>query len=260
MTLVDSHCHLDFPDFAEERDAVVQRGRDAGITHFLTVCTHLRKAQSIIDVASAYRDVSASIGTHPHHASEELDLGKAEVLRLASMPKVVAIGECGLDYHYNHSAVDDQHNIFRQQIEAAMETDLPLIIHTREAEEDTMRLLRETSAGQKVRGVLHCFTSSLWLAEQALEFGFLISFSGILTFKNSADLREVAKIVPTDRLLVETDAPFLAPLPNRGKRNEPAFVKFTAETLAMLKEIPAHKLAMQTTENFFTLFNRALRT
>ncbi len=255
--LVDSHCHLDFPDFAEDRDATVQRARDNGVQHFLTICTHLRKADSIIAVAEAYDDVSASIGTHPHHASEELDLGKAELLRLADRPKVVAIGECGLDYHYNHSSADDQHAIFGQHIEAAMETGLPLIIHTREAEEDTMRLIREVSAGQRVKGVLHCFTSSVSLAEQAIDFGFYISFSGIITFKNAVEIREAAKITPLDRLLVETDSPYLAPVPNRGKRNEPAFVSYTAETLAMIKEVPTTRLAEQTTANFFTLFDRA---
>jgi TatD DNase family protein len=258
--LVDSHCHLDFPDFAEERDAVVQRARDKGVQHFLTICTHLRQADSIIAVADAYPDVSASIGTHPHYASEELDLGKSELLRLHARPKVVAIGECGLDYHYNHSAVEDQHIIFRQHIEAAMETDLPLIIHTREAEADTMRLLREVSAGGKVRGVLHCFTSSIKLAEEALDFGFMVSFSGILTFKNAVEIREAAKIVPLDRLLVETDAPYLAPIPNRGKRNEPAFVTFTAEALAVIKEVPTQQLAEHTTRNFFSLFDRAVQS
>ncbi len=257
--LVDSHCHLDFPEFAADREEVMERARKAGVGHFLTICTHLRKAESVLAVADAYTDASASIGTHPHHAEEELDLGKAELLRLASRPKVIAIGECGLDYHYNHSPSGDQQSVFRQHIQASLETGLPLIIHTRDAEDDTMRLLREESAGAPLKGVLHCFSSSRKLAEEALEFGLLISFSGIITFRSADDIRVTAGIVPLDRLLVETDAPFLAPIPNRGKRNEPAFVSHTAEKLAMIKEVPVRQLAERTTGNFFRLFARAVR-
>ena len=198
---------------------MVARGREAGICHFLTICTHLAKAQAILEVARAYPDVSASIGTHPHEAEAEAHYTLADITSLAREDKVVALGECGLDYHYNHSPQDVQHAVFRTHIRAALETGLPLIIHTREAEADTMRLLREESAGQGVRGVMHCFSSSRALAEEALEFGFMISFSGILTFRNAEELREIARIVPDDRLLVETDAPFLAPIPKRGGRN-----------------------------------------
>ena len=257
MRLVDSHCHLDFPEFAEERDAVVQRGREAGICHFLTISTKLAKAREIIAVANAYQDVSASVGTHPHEAEAEAHFTLSDITALAGECKVVAIGECGLDFHYNHSPREMQHAVFRTHIRAAMETGLPLIIHTREAEADTMRLLREESAGQGVRGVMHCFSSSRALAEEALEFGFMISFSGIITFKNAEDLRQIARMVPADRLLVETDAPYLAPIPKRGGRNEPAFVAYTAESLAMLREVPATLLAEQTTANFFSLFDRA---
>jgi TatD DNase family protein len=255
--LVDSHCHLDFPDFAEERDAVLERARGAGVERFLTICTRLRRAGDIIAIAEAYPDVYASIGTHPDHAGEEMDLGKPMLLSLANNPKVAAIGECGLDYHNNESTPEDQHALFRQHIQASMETGLPLVIHTREAEADTIRILREELGGESPNGVFHCFTSSRQLAEQALELGFHISFSGIVTFKNAGDLRDTVKIVPLDRLLVETDAPFLAPMPYRGKRNEPAYVAFTAETVAMVKEIPTRQLAVQTTRNFYELFRRA---
>jgi TatD DNase family protein len=257
--LVDSHCHLDFPEFAEDRDAFVARAREAGVGYFLTISTWLEKAKTILAIADSYEDVAASVGTHPHNAAAEKHYTVADIVKLSAAPKAIGLGECGLDYHYNKSPAEDQQTVFRAHIRASLETGLPLIIHTREAEEDTMRILREEAAGQKVKGLLHCFSSSRALAEQGLDFGLLVSFSGIVTFKSADDIRETARMVPLDRMLVETDAPFLAPVPMRGKPNEPAFVKLTAEALAELKGISFEALAEQTTSNFFQLFTKAQR-
>jgi TatD DNase family protein len=259
--LVDSHCHLDFDDFAAEGLAeIVGRARSAGVGHFLTISTHLTRFERIKSVAEAFPFIFCSVGTHPHNAGEagEVDASKADILRLAAYKKTVAIGETGLDYHYNHASKEDQHAVFARHIEAAAEADLPLIIHSRDAEQDTMRLLRDVGQG-KVKGVMHCFTGTQWLADQALDIGFYISFSGVITFKKSDDLRAVVKTVPLDRMLVETDSPYLAPMPNRGKRNEPAFVTHTAVTAAALKDTPKADFAKATTDNFFRLFSRAVR-
>jgi TatD DNase family protein len=251
---VDSHCHLDFPDYDPDRDATVRRARDAGVGRFLTICTRLRDAEKIVQLAAQYPDVFASIGTHPDRATEEREMGQGVLRELAANPKVAAIGECGLDYHNKESTREDQESVFRDHIRVAADTRLPLVIHTREAEADTIRILRDEPAAS---GVFHCFTSSMNLAEQALELGYMISFSGIVTFRNAEELREVVKMVPLDRLLVETDAPFLAPVPYRGKRNEPAYVLHTAETIATLKGVTLKELGERTTENFFNLFPRA---
>ena len=253
--LVDSHCHLNFPDFKEDREAMMERAAAAGVGHMLTIGTELGKVEEILAVAARYPNVSASIGTHPCHAAEEPNVGLADLLALADRPKVVALGECGLDYYRGQDDKDVQQRIFRCHIQASNQTGLPLIIHTRAAEEDTIRLLREEGAQ---KGVIHCFSSNRWLAEQALDLGFLISFSGIVTFKNATEIQDVARIVPLDRMLVETDAPYLAPVPNRGKRNEPAFVAHTAAYLAELKAVPLAELAAWTTANFFRLFDRAV--
>ncbi|MFV3076937.1 TatD family hydrolase [Niveispirillum fermenti] len=254
--LVDSHCHLDFPDFAPERDAVVQRARDAGVGLMLTICTHISRFGQVHDVAMAYDDVYCTLGVHPHNAEEEFALcDEAELLRLAQRPKVVGIGETGLDYFYDKSPRDVQQESFRRHIRVCLETDLPIIVHTRDADEDTIRILKEEGQG-RLRGLLHCFSSSRQLAEQALEIGFYISLSGIVTFKKSEDLRETAAIVPMDRLLVETDAPYLAPVPMRGKRNEPAFVAHTARHLAAVKGVDAAVMAQVSTGNFLRLFNK----
>jgi TatD DNase family protein len=253
--LVDSHCHLNFPDFADDRAEVMARAAAAGVGYMLAISTELRKAGEIIATAAAYDTVFASIGTHPNHAAEEPDITLEEILSAAAKPKVVALGECGLDYYRGEQDKDIQQRIFRLHIQASLATGLPLIIHTRAAEEDTIRLLREEGA---VNGVIHCFSSSQWLADQALDLGFMISFSGIVTFKNAKDIQETARTVPIERLLVETDAPYLAPVPERGKRNEPAFVAHTAAYLADLKGISKDALAEQTTHNFFRLFTRAL--
>lgn len=257
--LVDSHCHLDYDDFATEGlTEIVGRARSAGVGHFLTISTHLSRFERVKAVADAFPFIFCSVGTHPHHASEmgEVDSTNQDILNMLCYPKAVAIGETGLDYHYTYASKDDQHAVFKRHIEVAGETGLPLIIHTRDAEEDTMRILRDVGQG-KVTGVMHCFTGTQWLADQALDIGFYISLSGVITFKKSDDLRAVVKTVPLDRLLVETDSPYLAPMPNRGKRNEPAYVVHTAVTAAALKDTPKSDFIAATTQNFFTLFNKA---
>ncbi len=255
--LVDSHCHLDFPDFQEERDAVVQRAREAGVGLMLTICTHVSRFAQVRAVAAAYPDVFCTVGIHPHHAADEFaHSGTDGLVALTRDPKVVGIGESGLDYFYDKSPRDLQQESFRRHIRACLETDLPIIVHTRDADADTIRILREEGAGTRLKGLLHCFSSSRQLAEEALEFGFHISFSGIVTFKKSDELRDVARIVPMDRLLVETDAPYLAPVPVRGKRNEPAFVAHTARLLAEVKGVAEAEMARASTANFLRLFDR----
>jgi TatD DNase family protein len=256
--LVDSHCHLEFPDFAAEQQAVIDRARAAGIGHFLTISTRVHRFDEIREIAEAHADISCSLGTHPHSAEEEADITTARLVELGRHPKVVGIGETGLDYYYDNSPRDLQQEAFRRHIRAALELKMPLIVHTRDAEDDTMRILREEGQGTGLTGVLHCFSSSPLLAEQAIEFGFHISFSGIVTFKKSEELRDTARNVPLERLLVETDAPFLAPVPRRGQRNEPAFVVYTAAMLAELHGLTPGVLGERTTANFFRLFNRAV--
>lgn len=255
--LVDSHCHLDFPDFAEERDAVIARARAAGVGTMLTICTKIAEFERIRAIAESDPDIWCTVGTHPHEAQGEPGTRAASLVALAHHPKVVAIGECGLDFYYDESPRDIQETVFRTHIEAARAAALPLVVHTRDADELTARILTETASDGGLRGVLHCFTSSQELARHALDLGFYISFSGIVTFKNAEDLRATAKFVPLDRMLVETDAPFLAPVPKRGKRNEPAFVRHTAEFLANLRGISLAELTAATTANFHRLFTRA---
>lgn len=259
--LVDSHCHLDFPDFAEERDEVVMRARRAGVARMVTICTRLTRFAQIRDVAAAYDDVYCTVGVHPHNAGEELPGVTVERLtEHAADPKVVGLGETGLDYYYDKSPRDMQAESFRIHCRAARETGLPLVVHTRDADTDTARLLDEEGAGQGpkggLKGVLHCFSSGRALAERALGMGFYISLSGIVTFRNSEDLRAIVRDVPLDRILVETDAPYLAPVPKRGKRNEPAFVVHTATVVAGLKGVSPEELARRSTENFLRLFDR----
>jgi TatD DNase family protein len=237
---------------------VIGRARAAGIGHFLTICTRVRRFDEILRVAEANDDVSCSLGTHPHSAEEETDVTSDELIQLAKHPKVVAIGETGLDYYYDNSPRDLQQEAFRRHLRAAIALDLPVIVHTRDADEDTARILREEGKGTGLKGVIHCFSSSPQLAADALELGFYISFSGILTFKKAEELRETARSVPPDRMLVETDAPFLAPIPMRGKRNEPAFVVHTAKVLGEIHGLDADALADRTTRNFFSLFSKAV--
>jgi TatD DNase family protein len=257
--LVDSHCHLDFPEFAPELDAVVERARDAGVRTFVTIGTTLEKFPRVRAVAERFADVWCSVGVHPHEAKDELLNDPAPLLAAAKHPKVVGIGECGLDYYYEHSPRDEQRANFRTHIAAARETQLPLIVHTRDADDETIDILRDEIGKGAFPGLIHCFTGSQKLADVAVEIGFCISVSGIATFKNSQSLRDILKTVPLDRLLVETDAPFLAPVPHRGKRNEPAFVANTAAMLAGVKGVSAGELAHATTENFFRLFTKVAR-
>jgi len=257
MTLIDSHCHLNYPGLVEDEEGVLGRARSRGVSGFLNISTRQSEWGQVVAAAERHPDVWASIGVHPHEADAHPDLGTAALVAAAAHPRVVAIGECGLDYFYDKSDRDSQKARFRAQIAAAREAQLPLIIHTRDAEEDTAAILSEEVARGGVKGVLHCFTGTSWLAARGLEIGFFISLSGIVTFKNAKDLQEVAKTIPQDRLLVETDSPFLAPVPHRGKTCEPAYVADTAAFLADLRGEPLEALQEATSANFFRLFNRA---
>jgi TatD DNase family protein len=252
--LVDSHCHLDFPDFAAERDAIVARAQTAGVARMLTISTRLDEFPQVLDIARSYEEVWCSVGAHPHEAADHAELSPDELVALAADPKVIAIGETGLDFHYDLSPHDVQERVFRAHIAAACRAGLPLVIHSREADQRMAAILREERPGA---GVMHCFSSGRALAEAALDIGFYISISGIVTFRNAEELRAIVRDLPLDRLLVETDAPYLAPVPYRGKRNEPAFVAATAEAVARLKGIDLRDLAAATTKNFFRLFEKA---
>lgn len=254
--LVDSHCHLDFPGLVEDVDAVKARALAANVGLMVTISTRIRQMEKILAIAEAHETVYASVGTHPHNASEEKDLTLDDILRHTDHPKVVAIGEAGLDYHYDHGDPVDQAAGFRRHIEAARQTGLPLVIHTRDAEADTAQILEEESAKGAFPFLLHCFTGSLELAERAVALGGYVSFSGVLTFKKSDELRAVAAALPVDRLLVETDAPYLAPHPKRGKPNEPAFVALTAGVLADVRGVSLGRIGDITTANFFRLFSK----
>jgi len=257
--LVDSHCHLDFPEFAPKLDAVVKRAADAGVRVCVSIGTTLEKFPQVQGVAERFPNVWCSVGIHPHDAEKELLEDSLPLLERARHPKVVAIGETGLDYYYEHSPRDEQKQNFRAHISAARETGLPLVVHTRDAEDDTIAILREEMGKGAFTGLIHCFTGTRKLADAALDLGFCISVSGIATFKKSDELRAVLKDVPLDRLLVETDAPYLAPMPHRGKRNEPAFVAHTAAALANLKGVSVEEMSARTTENFFHLFTKVQR-
>ncbi|TPN86469.1 TatD family deoxyribonuclease [Mesorhizobium sp. CU2] len=257
--LVDSHCHLDFPDFAEERAAIVARALAAGIGRMVTISTRVKRFQQIIEIAETFDEVYCSVGTHPHNAAEELDVTADELVRLAEHPKVVAIGEAGLDYYYDKSPRDAQAQGFRTHIAAARRTGLPLVIHSRDADEDMAAILEEETGKGAFPFILHCFSSGRRLAEIGVALGGYVSFSGILTFKNSAELRAIAADVPRERLLVETDAPYLAPAPHRGKRNEPAYVANTAKVLAETIGVSDAEIAAITTENVFRLFTKMPR-
>ena len=257
--LIDSHCHLDFPDFADERDAVVARAHAAGVRHMVTISTRVRRHAEVLAIAERYPNVFCSVGTHPHNAHEELDIGADELVTRAAHPKVVAIGEAGLDYFYDHSPRDAQEQGFRAHIAAARRTGLPLVIHSRDADADMARILEEETAKGVFRAVLHCFAGSRELAQRAIALGLSISFTGILTFKKSDELRAIAAGLPADRILVETDAPYLAPGPHRGKRNEPAYVVETAKVLAQARGVSLDEIACQTTDNFFRLFAKTPR-
>lgn len=254
--LIDSHCHLDFPDFAEELDDVVARAEAAGLGRMVTICTRVRKFPQVLAVAERFENVFCSVGTHPHNAHEELDITKQEIVDLSKHSKVVAIGEAGLDYFYQKDHAAAQAEGLRNHIAAARDTQLPLVIHSRDADEDMIEILTQETQAGAFPFVLHCFSSGRALAEAGVKLGGYISLSGILTFKNSQEIRGIAADVPMDRLLVETDAPYLAPTPYRGKRNEPSYVVETAKVLADTKDISVEELWNVTTDNFFRLFNK----
>ena len=258
MTLIDSHCHLNYPGLVERQDEVLAAARARGIAGFLNISTRQAEWADIIATAEREPDVWATVGVHPHEADAHPDLGAAALIDAAAHPKVIAIGECGLDYFYDKSDRAAQRERFSAHIDAARATGLPLVVHTRDAEDDTAAMLTDAMGKGGVTGVLHCFTSSEALARTALDLGFYISLSGIVTFKNAKDLQGIAKIVPADRLLVETDSPFLAPVPNRGKTCEPAFVADTATFVAELRGVSNEDLAATTTANFFSLFGKAV--
>ena len=257
MRLIDSHCHLNYAGLAERQDEVLTTARARGVTGFLNISTRQNEWDDVVGAAERNPDVWASIGVHPHEADAHPDLGAAALVEAASHPRVIAIGECGLDYYYDKSDRAAQRERFQAHIEATRETGLPLVVHTRDAEEDTAAMLTREVAKGGVTGVLHCFTGSAALARTALGLGFYISMSGIVTFKNAQDLQQTAKTVPQDCLLVETDSPFLAPVPHRGQTCEPAFVADTAAFLSDLRDEPLDELASATTANFFRLFGKA---
>lgn len=257
--LVDSHCHLDRGEFADDLDGVLARARAAGVGTLQTISTRVSDADRVLAVAARDPDVWCSVGVHPHHAAEEGDVGAERLAGLAEHPDVIGIGETGLDYHYGRSPRDDQRRSFREHIRASRETGLPLIVHARDADADTVAMLEEEHGRGAFPGLIHCFTAGPELARAALGIGFSISFSGIVTFRNAEAIRMTAREVPLDRLLVETDAPFLAPVPHRGRRCEPAFVADTAAFLAGLRGMEADALAEATTGNFFRLFRKARR-
>ncbi len=254
--IVDSHCHLDYDGLANHLPEVLARCKAAGVGLVLSISSRVKNFPQLLALAEAHDNVFCTVGTHPHNAHEELDVTVADLAALTHHPKVVGLGEAGLDYHYDLSPRDAQMTGFRNHIAAARETGLPLVIHTRQAEDDTARVLEEEMTRGPFKAVLHCFTSQQWLAERGVELGLYVSFSGILTYKNAEDLRTTAKVLPLDRLLVETDAPFLAPVPHRGKDNEPSFVVNTLEQLAGVRGVSRDAMARITSDNFFRLFNK----
>jgi TatD DNase family protein len=264
--LVDSHCHLNFPDFKDDLDAVIQRARDAGVTVMQTICTGMEEFDEVHGIAQKYDGVYCSVGVHPNESGNEKIATAAELLEKVRLPKVIGIGETGLDYHYFNdaknaliepkNAVNIQKNAFREHILAARQSGLPVIIHSRDADEDTVEFLTAEMQKGKFKGLIHCFTGTKYLADEAVKLGLYISLSGIITFKNAQAIRDALADVPLERLLVETDAPYLAPMPHRGKRNEPSFTIYTNRILAEVKEISEEKCAAITTENFYRLFDK----
>ncbi|WP_455271614.1 TatD family hydrolase [Rhizobium herbae] len=257
--LIDTHCHLDFPDFDAERDAIVERARVAGVGQMITISTRVKKFDTILAIAENYANVFCSVGTHPHNADEELDIETDDLVRLSEHPKVVAIGEAGLDYFYDNAPRDAQVIGLRRHIAAARQTQLPLVIHSRSADDDMTAILTEETGKGAFPFLLHCFSSGPELAKVGVDLGGYISFSGILTFPKSEELREIAKTVPHDRMIVETDAPYLAPKPFRGKRNEPAYVAHTAQVLAETIGVSTEEIATITTDNAFRVFSKMPR-
>ena len=258
MILVDSHCHLDYYKEEDgELDAVVARARAAGVATMVTIGTRISEFERVRRIAERYDDVYCTVGIHPHEAASEPKVDVADLVALTRHPKVIGIGETGLDFYYDHSPRDRQAEVFRTHIAAAREAGLPLIVHSRGADAETAEMLQASATGGALQGLIHCFSTTRQLSDKAIEIGFLISISGILTFKNAIELREIAREIPIKQLLVETDAPYLAPVPHRGKRNEPAFVTHTADQLAALRSMAPADLAAATTANFFRLFTKA---
>jgi TatD DNase family protein len=257
--LVDHHCHIDRPEFASDLDGVVARAHAAGVGLMVNISTRVRKFEHLLTVVDRFETVYGTVGTHPHYAHEELDVSAADLVRLSKHPKLVGIGEAGLDYYYKHSTPEAQAHGFRTHIAAARETGLPLEIHTRDADADTLAILRDEHAKGAFPAILHCFTGGRDLALRAVDLGLYVSFSGVVTFKKSEDLRAIACEVPLERLLVETDAPYLAPEPYRGKQNEPAYVVRTAAALAAARGISVDDFAAATTDNFFRIYTKVPR-
>ncbi len=257
--IVDSHCHLDYEGLADNLPAMLERCKDVGVGLMLSISSRVKNFPKLLEIAEAHENVFCTIGTHPHNAHEELDVTTADLVQLARHTKVVGIGEVGLDYHYEYSSRSAQMQGFLTHIAAARETGLPLVIHTRDAEDDTARVLQQEMKKGVFKALLHCFTSKQLLAEQAVDLGLYVSFSGILTYKNAEDLRVTATAIPAQRLLVETDAPFLAPVPYRGKSNEPSFVLKTLEQLALVRGVSRDEMARVTSDNFFRLFSKVPR-
>ncbi|EIM29736.1 TatD family hydrolase [Microvirga lotononidis] len=255
--LVDSHCHLDFPDFQTRLPEVLATAAAAGVGRMVTISTHVARFDTYRALAEAHESIFCSVGTHPHNAADEPDIPAERLAELSVHPRCIAIGEAGLDYHYDKSPHDVQQRVFRTHIEAARTTGLPLVIHARNADEDMIRILTEEMTRGRFDAVLHCFSSGETLAQVGVELGLYVSFSGILTFRNSEEIRRIAAAVPHERLLVETDAPYLAPVPYRGKTNEPAFVAHTAHVLAEVVGVSDEEVARFTTANFYRLFSKA---
>lgn len=257
--LVDSHCHLDFPDFADELPDVIARARAAGVNHCVTISTRLSKFEQVLSIAERFDGISCSVGVHPLEAAAEPDVTAAELVSRTHHPKVVAIGESGLDYHYEPGTRDVQLKDFLAHIAAARDTGLPLVVHSRDADADMADVLEAETEKGRFPFLLHCFTAGPELARRALALGGYVSFSGVITFKKSQELRDIAATIPADRLLVETDSPYLAPMPHRGRRNEPSYVRETARVLAEARGVSLEEMAEVTTRNFFTLFSKARR-
>lgn len=257
--LIDSHCHLDFPELAADRDGVLARARAEGVTGMVTICTWVDRFDGIRAIAEAHPEIWCSVGTHPHNADQELHIQTEDLVRLSAHPRCVAIGEAGLDYFYDNAPKEAQETGLRRHIAAARQTGLPLVIHSRSADAHMAFILADEIGQGAFPFVLHCFTGGMDLARKALELGGYISFSGIITFKNAEEIREVARMVPADRYLVETDAPYLAPIPHRGQSNEPAFVRHTAARLAEVRGVAPEQVATESTDNFFRLFSKAKR-
>jgi TatD DNase family protein len=256
---VDSHCHLTFEDFKDDMDGILARANNAGVEHMVSICTTIDEFPAIHTLVSRHDQMSCTVGIHPHEAESQAKITVEELKQYATQEKVVGIGETGLDFYYEHAPRAIQIEQFRTHIAASRDLQIPLIVHTREAEQETLEVLKEEYKKGEFPGVIHCFTASAKFAEEVLKLGFYISISGIVTFKKATALQEIVKNIPLEKLLIETDSPYLAPIPNRGKRNEPSFVIYVAQKISEIKDIPSKKVAEVTSNNFYTLFNKVQR-